>query len=158
MEMRTFIDVPYADNSRVKKLGAVWDEEDKGWYIPESVPPEKFRDFNHWFSDSIWRGAPECPVERDPIKWGKALFSQLGEWAIDRRLSPGSLRYWDINQGVAPIEECCSEHSVVQILWPRGPSMWAVRLLQRSRYSSFFRGSGYFLEPIDDWSMDLGKV
>jgi hypothetical protein len=155
-ESRTYIDVLYRDKSAARKLGAQWDPDERQWFIPADVPPERFKDFHAWFS--CWQNAPECPTETDPIKWGRALFSDLQRWGREWRLAPETLAYWDITQGTPAIEECCSEHSVVQILWPRGPSLWAVRLLERQRYRDCFDGTGYFLEAIDEWSFDVGKV
>lgn len=158
-DVRTYLNVPYEDNSKARKLGAVWDDDARQWFIPGDVPSERFREFHDWFSEACWEDAPECPGETDPVKWGRALFPKLKRWAIKWKMAPESLAYWDVTQGTPPIEECCSEDAVVQILWPRGPSLWAMRLLQRRDYEAWGGGDlGYYLEAIDDWSFAVSKA
>jgi hypothetical protein len=44
-EMKTFIDVPYAEKDEAKSLGARWDPTAKSWFVPESMELEPFADW-----------------------------------------------------------------------------------------------------------------
>lgn len=35
--MKTYINVPFAENARAKALGAMWDMGRKKWYVPDGV-------------------------------------------------------------------------------------------------------------------------
>ena len=44
-DKRHYIDVPFNEKNEAKSLGAKWDQENKGWYVPEGV---NMADFAKW--------------------------------------------------------------------------------------------------------------
>lgn len=38
MNDRRYLDVPYKDKRKAKKVGAIWDSLTKLWYVPMHVP------------------------------------------------------------------------------------------------------------------------
>lgn len=42
MTRKIFLNVPYEEKDQVKRLGARWDVEDRGWYIPEKLQRAAF--------------------------------------------------------------------------------------------------------------------
>ena len=45
-----YIECPYSDKDKCKKLGGYWDSSARKWYVPEGVDTEPFKE---WFSDDI---------------------------------------------------------------------------------------------------------
>lgn len=159
--MRTYIDVSFEEKDEAKDLGARWDRLERRWFIPPHIPEDNFGEFSRWFSEDIWWGSPTCPKEDDPLVWGKALFKELQTWAEDRKLGPSSLQYWDVKSVTPPLEYWKDSPSVVQIVWPRGPYCWAVKLLGQRFYDDWKPLIGsrrYFPVPGHYWSFSVQYV
>lgn len=45
-----FLDVPFAEKDRVKRLGAKWDGAMRKWYIPHGVDVHLF---SRWWSEAL---------------------------------------------------------------------------------------------------------
>lgn len=43
-----YLDVPYVEKDRAKKLGARWDAEEKKWYVPSGFSA---KDFSEWIEE-----------------------------------------------------------------------------------------------------------
>lgn len=68
---KTFIQVPFADNRRVKALGARWDPEARSMFVPDGLD---LAPFAHWMPS----GAPPDAPEKAPDFFPKSAQSQAG--------------------------------------------------------------------------------
>lgn len=89
---KIYIDVPYAERDRVKALGAQWDPAERKWFIPESVPVDKFA---QWPQEAI-----NEPDRDDPLGIGVDAQNRtyLAVAYKDRHLAKAAGAKWDNTQ------------------------------------------------------------
>ena len=64
-----WLEVPFAENAAVKRLGARWSARRKAWYVPRALDPEAFQS---------WRRGPVADPGPDPVSAFAAFLAAAG--------------------------------------------------------------------------------